>query len=389
VTGPDARRRVAVLSRRSVEQKVWQASQYEFEDVIADIDDAALVLPGRPTGSALRDLARQAANRAGRPLGRDRRAAMRPPGEVVPAELFFAVFAAPHEIGALPLVRAQLAAARRRVAFIVEMYTTDLPGSADYIRQLRGFDHIFIFTRNVLPAVRELSGVPTSFLSTGVDALRFAPRVPVPARSIDVTSYGRRLAGTHTALKLASAGASLHYAYDTVRGVFEVSDSVDHRDALAANLQRSRYCVVYKNNDEPARTARTGGEETLTNRFFEATAAGAVLLGSAPDTPDFRGAFPWPDALVPISAPAPDILTAIGALDSEPERVAAASAAGIRAGLQRHDWSYRWDTILDAAGLAGHDLRAERALLLADRAAQHGDLSPLADHPSTQRMEIQ
>lgn len=370
--------RIAVYSRRQVEQKVWQASQYEFEDVICDIDDARLVLTVPASGGGNAALLRRALNRVGKPLGRDRRAVMAV-GRDLPAdaELFFAVFAAPHEIGALPFLRPQLTRSARRVAFIVEMYTTDLPASADYIRQLRGFDHIFVFTRDVLPAVRELAGVPTSFLSTGVDALLFTPSSPPPTRTIDVMSYGRRMAGTHQALREAQIDGRLHYSFDTVRGAFEVSDHRDHRAALATRLQRSRFAVIYKNNDEPSRRARTGGEETLTNRFYEATSAGAVILGSSPDSADFATEFPWPDAVIPIHAPDRDICRTISQLGLDPVRMEAARAAGIRSALERHDWSYRWQTILDSVGLAVHDRSAARAAAIGARIA-----APSSAHPT-------
>lgn len=355
-----AHARVALYSRRKVEQKVWQASQYEFEDVIRDIDDASLVMTLPANGGAAAELVRRGLNRVGRPFGRDRRAVMSAGHDDVDADLFFAVFSAPHEIGALPFLSAQLSRSARKVAFIVEMYTTDLPSSADYIRQLRGFDHIFVFTRDVIPAIRELTGVPTSFLPTGVDALLFAPTHPSPARTIDVMSYGRRLPITHAALRAAQRDGQLHYSYDTVRGAFEVSDYEDHRAALASRLQRSSFAVVYKNNDEPSRVARTGGEETLTNRYYEATSAGAVVLGSSPDLADFESEFPWPDAVIPISAPEPDIASVIASLNADPARVDAARMAGIRAGLGRHDWSFRWNVVLDAVGMGEHERSTAR-----------------------------
>lgn len=359
--------RIALYSRRSVEAKVWQASQYEFEDVVAEVDDARFVLPRPLPARDARRWIGPALNRVGRPLGRPRRAPMRAPADTASgAELFFAVFAAPHEIGGLPHVRPEVQNARRRVAFIVEMYTTSLPGAADYLRQLRGFDHVFVFTRDVLPAVRELTGAPTSYLPTGVDALLFAPEPPAPPRSIDVTSYGRRLPETHAALR----ASGLHYDYDTVRGVFDVSDHRDHRAALAATLQRSRFTVVYKNNDEAARRLKTGGEETLTNRFFEAACAGSIILGSRPDTPDFAEAFPWDDVLLPIPAPAPEIADIIARLGADGERLERARRAGILASLRRHDWSHRWTHILDSVGLAEHENAAVRATALAARAAR-------------------
>ncbi len=49
--------RIVLASRRSVEQKVWQASQLEFEDVIAQVDDVDWCLPRPPAGGRVGHLA--------------------------------------------------------------------------------------------------------------------------------------------------------------------------------------------------------------------------------------------------------------------------------------------------------------------------------------------
>ena len=75
--GAEGRPRVVLASRRLVEQRVWHAAQLELEDVVAEVDDVAWCLPRPlPPGPAAR-LARGVLNRAGRPLGRDRRGLMR------------------------------------------------------------------------------------------------------------------------------------------------------------------------------------------------------------------------------------------------------------------------------------------------------------------------
>ncbi len=363
--------RTAVLSLRGSARQVWLASQFELEDVVAEVDDVALVAPaGRPLGKG-GSVLHGGANRARKALGRPRRRPVHPVTDPVEAELLFAVFAAPHEIGVLPAARAQVERSARKVAFVVELWAPQVPSVRDYLRQLRGFDHVFLFNRDAIPMVEEIAGVPCSYLPTAVDAERFAPAAPGPARTIDVTSYGRRLAPTHDALRREMAAGRLHYHYDTVRGAFDVSDHVEHREVLAATLQRSRYAVVYKNNDEPDRVRRTGGEESLTNRYFEVLTSGAVMLGSAPDVADFPRCFDWPDAVVPVPAPAPQIADVIADLDAQPERVAAARLAGVTGGLRRHDWAHRWRDVLDVVGLPalpGLDARLAR---LEVRAAAH------------------
>lgn len=364
--------RVVLASRRSVEQKVWQASQLEFEDVIAEVDDVAWCLPrSLPAAPGLR-LAHGMINRVGRPFGRDRRTAMRRPRSAPESgsDLFFAVFADANEIGMLPHVHSQVRGAAARVAWIVELWSPQLDSYADYLRQLSGFDHVIVSNRSVVPAVERIIGVPCSYLPLAVDMDRYAPAGPdAPARTVDVASWGRRLPETHAPLVQALTGGRLYYHYDTVRGPWEVTDHVEHRLAQAALLQRTRYSIVYRINDEPGRVDRTGGEESLTNRYFEALAAGTIMLGTAPDSVEWGDCFPWPDAVIPIPAPAPDILRVIEELDADPARLDRARAAAVATFLRRHDWAHRWRDVLDMVGLEGTPRLAERLAHLEDRAS--------------------
>lgn len=366
--------RTVVLSSRAASHQVWQASQFEMEDVVAQVDDVRLLSPPGRHASPAALAVHGAANRVRRAVGRPRRRPFAPTAEATDAELFFAVFAAPHEIGMLPLVRPQLARSAVKVAFIVELWRPQVPSVADYLRQLRGFDHIFMFNRWAMDDVAAITGAPVSFLATATDADRFAPPVPAPARVIDVTSYGRRLRGTHDALRRAAADG-LYYHYDTVRGAFDVSDHVEHREVLAATLQRSRYAVVYRNNDEPERVERTGGEESLTNRYFEVLAAGATMLGSAARTPDFEACFDWPDAITEIAAPDPRVAEVVAELDADPARAERARRTAIAQSLRRHDWAHRWRDVLDAVDLAPRPQLAERLARLVERAGAHEGVS--------------
>lgn len=371
--------RVVLASRRAVEQKVWQASQLEFEDVVSQVDDVAWCLPRPAPAVPGARLAHGLVNRAGRPLGRDRRVMVRAPepGPDVPADLFFAVFADANEIGLLPHMRSQVARAGARVAWIVELWTPQLPRVADYLRQLRGFDHVIVSNSAVVPAVEHLVGVPCTYLPLAVDTDRYAPPArDRPARTVDVASWGRRFQGTHEPLVRAMADHRLHYHFDTVRGPWEVTDHVEHRLAQAALLQRTRYSIVYRINDEPGRVDRTGGEESLTNRYFEALAAGTIMLGSAPDSAEWDDCFPWRDAVVPIPAPAPGVVEVMAELDRDPARLELARTAAVTTFLRRHDWAHRWREVLRLVGLAEDVRLAERLARLEARARRWEAAAP-------------
>lgn len=362
--------RIAVLSRRRAERRVWHASQYEFEDVILAVDDAQLLEPVRRPLGAVGQLAHGATNRARKLVSLPRSSPMQPVDADNDFELFFAVFAAPHEIGALPHARRVMQRAALKVAFLVEIYEPELPSARDYLLQLRGFDHIFVFTRTVIPFIERLTGVPTSFLATGVDALLFAPRDPEAPRPTTVMTYGRRIPLTHQSLRAAAERDELDYAFDTVHGPFDVTDHHEHRFALARSLQRSKYTIIHRNNDDPKRSVRTGAEETLSNRLFEAATAGAVILGSAPATPDFGRLLGWADSVIRIPSPFSHVVDLIAELERDPVRVNTASRMGTLAGLRSFDWAYRWAEILEAVGLSAAPALTARLRQLEARAVQ-------------------
>src|SRR5690606_9200692 len=112
----------------------------------------------------------------------------------------------------------------------------------------------------------------------------------------------------------------------------------------------------------------TEGQEELGLRFFEGAAAGALLLGEAPNVPSFAENFDWPDAVLPMRFDEPDVASVLARHDAEPERMEAARRQGIVNSLLRHDFVYRWEQISRVAGLEPRSMVAARKKALADRA---------------------
>ena len=185
------------------------------------------------------------------------------------ADLFFAVFADANEIGMLPpwgvpsMRRPRIALDRRAV-------DPQLGQAADYLRQLRGFDHVIVSNRAVVDAVERMTGVPCTYFPLAIDAVRYTPpgRVLPPAPSTSPTGaadspepttpwceHGRRCSASTTTTRCDP---------------WSVTDHAEHRLVPGGSLQRTRYSIVYRINDEPGRIERTGGGGSLTNRYFEA-----------------------------------------------------------------------------------------------------------------------
>ena len=86
--------------------------------------------------------------------------------------------------------------------------------------------------------------------------------------------------------------------------------------------------------DEPE---QTNGQVELGYRFYEGSAAGALMIGQMPKSETLRKMFDWPDAVIEIQPDGSDVGDILANLATEPERVATISQANARESLLRHD----------------------------------------------------
>jgi hypothetical protein len=341
-----------ILSQRRTNTKVYQCALYEFEDTIAALMGAEVLAPVPvPDAGRWQATARAAGNRLARISGRPRGTRIAVAEEVVDRryDAFFAAFMYPSQTTVLNHVRGWERAGTK-ICFLGEVWLRQFedPQERRQLEVLKEFDHIFLHTSSSLAALAAFTGRPCHPLTVGVDALRFCPGVPAPARAIDVHSMGRRSDVTHRALLAAAARPDFFYLHDTAAG-FDVMDAREHRLLLANTIKRSRYFVTYSHNTNIASV--TGGQEEIGARLFEGSAGGAILIGSAPDSESFRRHFDWDDAVVTIPIEAGNIAEILAELDAQPERIARARRQNVVNALLRHDWVYRWLGVMETAGL--------------------------------------
>src|SRR5262249_11933374 len=121
-----------------------------------------------------------------------------------------------------------------------------------------------------------------------------------------------------------------------------------------------------------------GNQIEIGNRYFEGAAAGAIMVGECPKNAEFERLFPWPDAVIHLPYDSSNIDTIISNLDSKPERQDRIRRTNVAQALKRHDWVYRWEKILEAAGLKplpGVSQRKERLKTLASTILEKDDAS--------------
>jgi hypothetical protein len=219
----------------------------------------------------------------------------------------------------------------------------------------------------------EITGRAASFLAMGVDAHRFSPLPDPPVRSVDLYQFGRRSETTHAAALEMARRDGAFYLYDTVFNV-PLPDHRAHRELMASIMKRTRYFFAHRTAQH---LDRARGEQILASRYFEGIAGGAVVLGSAPEIPEYDACFGWPDSTIPIPYEAPHLREIVAELDAQPERIAAVRRNNIVGTLRRHDWVYRWAEVLDAVGLPHTDRMRERMAQLGDMALAAGSYEPV------------
>jgi Glycosyl transferases group 1 len=354
--------RVLVYSQRRSNALIWQTSTYEFEDLILDMDRAQLLSPAlreRGLGNAVDRL-------RGRLTGRrwiDSVPHVEPADVERDYDLFFAIFQFPYQLPLLQHLHHWRRRCRKAVCLVLELWRPGIERYAAYLSELAQFDHVFIGNRvNVEPLAQRIK-VPCSYLPPGIHAQALAPYPNPPERVIDCYSIGRRSPQAHAVLLDMVERERLTYVYDTLKAN-RVFDYREHRRLVANLSQRSRYFLSFRLNDNAERMRKTGGEEGLALRYFEGAAAGTVLLGSRPRCAEHDECFDWPDSTIDIAFDGSDLRDVIATLNAQPDRLAQIRRDNIVNSLRRHDFLYRWQRVLDVAGLPHTPGMARRAARL-------------------------
>jgi hypothetical protein len=373
--GPDKRPRVCVLSARNFSRAAFQCGQLEAQDVLADCGDAHLVcLEAEPAFSKKLAWIR-------RLMYRDitRKLAYVNPGLkrvtltgqydllVVMCQTYWDFL----YVNAIDNWKDHCKAS---LVWIDELWAASLPLYKYWLPSLTRFDHVVVGMQGTAVPLSEALGRQCHYVPAGVDTIRFSPYPNPPDRVIDVYSVGRRWEGIHQALLKQAASREIFYVHDTLQtGESQASDHRQHRDLYANMAKRSRLFMVAPGKVDAR--SETKGQVEIGFRYYEGSAAGAVMVGQAPDLDKFRSLFDWPDVVVPLNPDGSDTTKVLNKLMNEPERLREISRLNAEGALLRHDWIYRWRRILEIAGLSpgsGMMQRESRLQALAGRHQKSG-----------------
>jgi hypothetical protein len=341
--------RVLLVSMRNLKLHVSRSAPYELEDVICGCDTVDLITPA--FNSNLFKVTNKIANQAAKILKN---------GELLSSlvnykfevdkeyDLFFFFCQSIQDILVLNSIKGWRDKCRYAVCWLDEIWLKDIEDSQAQLRLLKKFDNIFMNFSSSVDQVADIVQRPCHSLAYGVDAVNFCPYPRDLYRSIDVLSIGRRSLVTHEALLKHTEQENLFYIYDTIKDLY-MADYRYHRSLYRNFVKRSSYMIVNKAKFDLI--GQKNPQEEVGPRFFEGAAGGTIMLGVPPKCEAFTNNFDWSDAVIEIPFDSPDISNIIADLNAEPERLAKIRQDNIINSLLRHDWVYRWETILARVGL--------------------------------------
>ncbi len=343
--------RICMLTARNFVRYAFRCGNYEGEDVLLEIDDVDLVHLRATSSSPLRknihkrivwnDFTGKAV------LMNMAFGATKLSGNY---ELFIVYLPLMQDLTHVPAIRGWKTRCRTSICWIDEVWAADVPKLGPWLSALESFDHVVVGYRGTVDALSNAINRRCHAIPMGVDTIRFTPFLHPSNRVIDILSLGRRQSDLHQAFLDYAAKMDMFYVYDTFKASdAEVLDHRQHREMFANMARRSRYFVVAPAKEQVPE--ETQGQIEIGLRYYEASAAGAVMIGQTPECESFRTTFDWPDAVISLKPDGSDVADVLSGLASHPDRLAEIGRRNATQALLRHDWVYRWEKILEIAGL--------------------------------------
>jgi hypothetical protein len=357
---------------RGFNRGAYQCGLYEAQDVIGEIDDIDLLRVEAKDGLKRREQwQKNLVYHDPTGMLMHLNPGLEPVRLAQDYELFVIVCQRIHELLYVNAIQDWKSRCRASVCWVDEMWAADVPKYRHWLRALEQFDHICVGYRGTVGPLSKALGRQCHWMPGGVDAIRFSPDPLTPPRAIDVYSVGRRHEGIHRRLLDLSRTTQFFYLHDTLKliSTAEPIDDREHREMYANVAKRSRFFLVAPGKAVPDEKDSQAGQSELGFRYYEGAAAGAVLLGQAPQDESFQTMFGWPDSVIEVAPDGSDVGEAVRKLTAQPDRLRAASLRNAEQSLRRHDWVYRWKSLLDLVGLAPSSGMNERMLHLDDLAS--------------------
>src|SRR5215470_13668440 len=337
--------RVLIFSQRNLVRKnPFRCAHFEFEDTISQMDEAELLAPVIDASTTRHKFAKLVAYHS--PL------ALNPGIKNEPLkrhyDLFLSVCGDPTDALRINAIQGWRENCKTAICLIDEVWVRQMSAYQNFLQMFKKFDCVVLYYSQSVKPFSDRIGDKCIFMPPGVDAIRFCPYPTRAPRVVDVYSIGRRSERTHKKLLQMASETGIFYLHDSV-AADQVLCQSEHRILFANVAKRSRYFIV--NPGLIDRPDVRGTQIEIGSRYFEAIASGAIMVGERPDNGQFEKLFGWPDVLIDLPYDSTEIDHAILEFEKDPCREEKSRRASVSQALLRHDWAYRWETILNMAGL--------------------------------------
>ncbi|MGL5874383.1 MAG: glycosyltransferase [Xenococcaceae cyanobacterium] len=343
----DSESRVLILSQRNLVDQVANSCLYDFEDLVCEFDNVDILAP-QNSWSICRKTSRI---RSFLPRSIDIEKIFTPFTHQFNLEkeydLLFVVVDNAWQLITLNSLKNWQKKCKKIVCYIVEIWDKEI-NDWKIIQDLQKFDHIFLGVNHCTKKLALATNKPCTYLPPAVNTIQFCAYPNIDRRNIDICYLGRRSPITHQSIIEYATKNNRFYYYDTAKNM-RVANHQEHRNLYANIVKRSRYFIAnYAKIDQ---LHETHGIQEIGARFFEGVAAGTVLLGQPPATETFKHYFDWQDAIVPMPFNVSDVGETIDSLERQSDRLEKISRNNTCNALLRHDWLYRWQTVLNSINI--------------------------------------
>lgn len=347
---------IHVLSERaSCSHGSW-ANNFALEDILAETCDALIFSPEQFF----------AHTRFEPVTGRIRRGRYRRLSEVPVegADILLLVGMGPSSLRMLQALPKWRAKYTKVLAYIVDIYP---PSDQTFDRHLAGkIDLLFVSYSQMVDRLRNLLEVETSFLPQAADVLKAGGYIT--DKRIDVAAFGRQPRDVLETL-IETSKASKHsdlFAWWSEQKYPFTRNMLQDQSAFTTILNRSRISLCYRFEDTHPQSFK--GVSPITARWFESAAAGCVIAGSRPSSPEGEDVLNWKDSVIDLSTDGKTCVDQLQKLLSDPQRICDIAFRNFQNAALSHDWGHRIVTLMESVSAAIPPALDDRLALLSRQA---------------------
>ena len=216
---------------------------------------------------------------------------------------------------------------------------------------LSRLDCLFLGIRDDAEFIGHMLNVPTQYIPMAANMRRAAPRHyrPPAERPICIAAFGRQkdeIASAFNA-RFNSADSDQLFLSMSFLDVQKSAMLSEYRRFFWHSLRNSRLSTAFDHFYTSPDTAKLS---YVGPRWFESLAAGTVVIGRAPTTPDRAELLDWEDALIELDDDPAAATEQAADLLTQEERLDAISRRNLGQMYRRHDWGHRLVHMLNHLG---------------------------------------